>query len=683
MIRSLEEACHGPCLILNKLMVSRNLPEAVLAEINLCRSNPSKYSEKLSATLKYYNGNMFEKPGSIALETEEGPENVNECINQLKATNPLPPMSMSKALSQAAQVHVDDIGPSGQMGHTGTDDSDAGDRIERFGQWGGTIGENIDYGSSTAEDIVINLLIDDGVSSRGHRTNILKAEHLHAGAAHGEHKDMEYVTVIVFAQEITESGPVKSSKGSTPSHKSGSRPSAKSPSGSQAAETRPLEKAAPQADINSAVLAELNLCRSNPAKYAEKVAATLRFYSGNVFTRPGETPIETEEGPANVQGCVNQLKATKALPPLKASAILEKAAQAHVDDIGPKGAMGHNGTDGSDPGDRIERFGQWVGAIGENIDYGDVTPEDIVVNLLIDDGVPERGHRTNILKPEHVLAGVSHGAHADMEYVCVIVFAQELAELGAKKAASPVAKKEETKQPPPPAKKEETKQAPPVKKEEPKQAPPVKKEEPKQPPPKKEEAKKPAPPVKKEDPKAAPKGSPSKGSSPKGGPPKKSPAGRFDPSDYARPGLTDDEIEEIKEAFDLFDADGSGTVEPHELKSAMESLGFEAKNATLFHMVSELDKDGSGAIDFEEFLEMMTSSMTDNDTKEDIRKIFVLFDVDKTGHINIKNLKKIARDLGETLNDDDLIDLIRKGDSDGDGQVSFQDFYNIMTKKFA
>jgi centrin-1 len=161
------------------------------------------------------------------------------------------------------------------------------------------------------------------------------------------------------------------------------------------------------------------------------------------------------------------------------------------------------------------------------------------------------------------------------------------------------------------------------------------------------------------------------------------PGGPFNALDYVRPGLTEDDIEEIKEAFDLFDSDGSGTVEPRELKSAMVSLGFEAKNATLFHVVSELDKDGSGAIDFEEFLNMMSSQMDDHSSKEDIRSIFVLFDADKTGYINIKNLRKIARDLGETCEDEELLDLIRKGDSDGDGLVSFEDFYNIMTKKFA
>ena len=63
-----------------------------------------------------------------------------------------------------------------------------------------------------------------------------------------------------------------------------------------------------------------------------------------------------------------------------------------------------------------------------------------------------------------------------------------------------------------------------------------------------------------------------------------------------------EEIEEIREAFNLFDTDGSGTIDPKELKAAMQSLGFEAKNQTIYQMIGDIDKDGSGSIDFEEFL---------------------------------------------------------------------------------
>merc|ERR1740129_143319 len=74
---------------------------------------------------------------------------------------------------------------------------------------------------------------------------------------------------------------------------------------------------------------------------------------------------------------------------------------------------------------------------------------------------------------------------------------------------------------------------------------------------------------------------------------------------YERPGLSEEEIEEIREAFNLFDTDGSGTIDPKELKAAMQSLGFEAKNQTIYQMIGDIDKDNDGSIDFEEFLDMI------------------------------------------------------------------------------
>ena len=71
-------------------------------------------------------------------------------------------------------------------------------------------------------------------------------------------------------------------------------------------------------------------------------------------------------------------------------------------------------------------------------------------------------------------------------------------------------------------------------------------------------------------------------------------------------------------------------------------------------MISDLDEDGSGAIDFEEFLDMMTARMSDKDSKEDIRKVFKLFDDDKTDSITLTNLRRVARELGETMDDNEL-----------------------------
>jgi len=150
---------------------------------------------------------------------------------------------------------------------------------------------------------------------------------------------------------------------------------------------------------------------------------------------------------------------------------------------------------------------------------------------------------------------------------------------------------------------------------------------------------------------------------------------------YERPGVSEEEIDEIREAFLLFDADRSGTISATELKTAMASLGFEGKNQAIFQMMSDVDEDGSGMIDFDEFLDMMTAKMSDKDTKEDIAKVFQLYDDDNTGKISLRNMKRVAKELGETMGDKDLMEMIERADTDNDGEITLDDFYAIMTKK--
>merc|ERR1712220_18092 len=98
-------------------------------------------------------------------------------------------------------------------------------------------------------------------------------------------------------------------------------------------------------------------------------------------------------------------------------------------------------------------------------------------------------------------------------------------------------------------------------------------------------------------------------------------------------GLTDEQLEEIREAFGLFDGDASGAIDVRELKAAMRALGFEVKNDELKKMITDVDNDGNGTIEFSEFLMMMTAKMGEKDSREDIEKVFELFDSDSTNKI--------------------------------------------------
>merc|ERR1712072_1254678 len=141
-------------------------------------------------------------------------------------------------------------------------------------------------------------------------------------------------------------------------------------------------------------------------------------------------------------------------------------------------------------------------------------------------------------------------------------------------------------------------------------------------------------------------------------------AGKRRGKPYNIPGMTEAEVEEIREAFNYFDKDGSGTIDVNELKQAMQELGFEAKNQ----------------IDFDEFLDMMCARVN-KDNPEDIKKIFRLFDDDSTGKISLKNLRRVAHELGEDLSDEQLRDMIARADMDGDGEINEEEFIRVMTTK--
>ena len=147
-----------------------------------------------------------------------------------------------------------------------------------------------------------------------------------------------------------------------------------------------------------------------------------------------------------------------------------------------------------------------------------------------------------------------------------------------------------------------------------------------------------------------------------------------------RADITEEQKQEIKEAFDLFDTDGSGNIDQKELKVAMRALGFEPKREEIKKMIADVDKDGSGVIDYPEFLDMMTQKMAERDPREEMLKAFRLFDDDETGKISFRNLKRVAKELGENMTDDEITEMIEEADRDGDGEISEEEFMRIMRK---
>lgn len=168
----------------------------------------------------------------------------------------------------------------------------------------------------------------------------------------------------------------------------------------------------------------VNQLRARPSAFVRTLETLRGYYQGNLFVSPGHVPIQTQEGVRAVDEAIGALRrSSMPLARLTLSRGLSDAAALLVRDAGAKGLVGHTSSDGENLTARIDRFGNWSGSIGECISYGDADPGGVVAQLLIDDGVRNRGHRVNLLNPAWRYVGVSCGAHAVYGGMCVIDFA--------------------------------------------------------------------------------------------------------------------------------------------------------------------------------------------------------------------------------------------------------------------
>lgn len=171
------------------------------------------------------------------------------------------------------------------------------------------------------------------------------------------------------------------------------------------------------------VIRELNLARTDPAGYAEFIKDYKRYYVGNLIRIAGQTPIRTQEGVTAVDEAIEFLENAGSCLTLRVSKGLSRAAEDHVEDQSPSGETGHQGSDNSSPLQRMLRYGEIRGGYGENIAYGEYNARQVVMQLIIDDGVPDRGHRENIFTCDFRVVGLHCGAHHRYGTMCVMNFA--------------------------------------------------------------------------------------------------------------------------------------------------------------------------------------------------------------------------------------------------------------------
>ncbi len=203
LVLTLGCSFFSPALLRAEPKSSASLPShvtaaAIIHEINLARQNPALYATFVEQTRQNYFDNVCLMPGNIRLRTREGVRAIDDAIRFLRRAQPQPVLALSPGLCLAAADHCREQA-SGAMGHRGCNRSNPGDRISRYGAWSQGWAENVAYGRHNARDIVLALIIDDGVRGRGHRKNIFNRTYNVAGAAFGPHARFGSVCSIDFA----------------------------------------------------------------------------------------------------------------------------------------------------------------------------------------------------------------------------------------------------------------------------------------------------------------------------------------------------------------------------------------------------------------------------------------------------------------------------------------------------
>ncbi|KFU91634.1 Calmodulin [Chaetura pelagica] len=143
--------------------------------------------------------------------------------------------------------------------------------------------------------------------------------------------------------------------------------------------------------------------------------------------------------------------------------------------------------------------------------------------------------------------------------------------------------------------------------------------------------------------------------------------------------LSEEKISELKEAFSLFDQDGDGRISSRELGTVLRSLGHNPSQAELRELLGDVGTEGT--VDFPEFLSLLARKRREPEGEEEIREAFQVFDKEGSGWVSVEELRHVLTHLGEKLTEQEVDEMLREADGDGDGRVKYEEFVRVMMEK--